>query len=69
MKTLYKVLHKGKILTAKSCTDKECTEKSNKGDNKNLAPLSHGFVNLFDGTNHIAWCGTNYATEHRILNT
>jgi hypothetical protein len=45
------------LCTVAEATDDEC-EKSK------LAPISHGFVNLFHGSEHVAWCGVNYAEQH-----
>lgn len=44
-----------------------CTvvEANDKESNKlNLAPASHGFVNLFHGNECVAWCGVRYAEEN-----
>lgn len=68
MKILYKIKCKefGTVM-AISCTDNECTKLSNTGKYQNLAPLSHGFVNLFDDDGaQVGWCGTSYAKEHRL---
>ena len=46
------------ICTVKEANDKECADK--------IAPISHGFVNLYKGNKWIAFCGSQYAKEHIV---
>lgn len=44
-------------------SDKECSKC--KGP-PYLAPISHGFVNLYRNNKMVAWCGVNYAKKYLI---
>lgn len=60
-----KIKLKGKIYTVKEHTDKECEEP--RTDGQFLAPISHGFVCLYDESdNYKLWCGERYAENHII---
>jgi len=51
-----------KVYTVKEATDKECMKSEDR-----LAPISHGFVNLYNEENQfITFCGVIYAREHRM---
>ena len=55
---------KGQIYEVREHTDKEC-EKT-RTDNQFLAPISHGFVCLYQDGKYKRWCGVRYA-EKRII--
>lgn len=45
------------------CTVKEASDKESTGM---IAPVSHGFVNLYKNRKWVAWCGMFYAARHII---
>jgi len=45
------------------CIVKEASDKESNGK---IAPVSHGFVNLYQNRKWVAWCGTFYAERHII---
>lgn len=47
------------------CTVKEATDKESVGM---IAPISHGFVNLYHEDTWVAWCGVFHAERHIIKN-
>ncbi len=46
------------VCTVKEAKDSECTEK--------IAPVAHGFVNLYKGEQWVDWCGFEYAKKYLI---
>lgn len=46
------------ICTVKEASDKESTER--------IAPVSHGFVNLYKEKQWIDWCGFDYTKKYLI---
>lgn len=58
-----KVKIDGKIYTVKEHTDKECEKP--RSDGKYLAPISHGFVCLYQDV-YEKWCGVDYAKKRII---
>lgn len=45
------------------CTVKEATDREANGK---IAPISHGFVNLYHGNKWVGFCGVNHAEEHKV---
>ena len=51
------------------CTVKEAEDNESGWSNEHhgyIAPIDHGFVNIFCGDKFVGWCGTFYA-ERRII--
>ena len=46
------------ICTVKEADNTECTSQ--------IAPIDHGFVNLYHGDKWVGWCGVIFAERHII---
>lgn len=57
-----KVLIEGQEYDVVEHTDEECSEP--RRDGQFLAPISHGFVCLYQNGVYKMWCGTFYAEDH-----
>jgi hypothetical protein len=55
---------KGQIYNVVEHTDTEC--ETPRSDGLTLAPISHGFVCLYQNKKYKKWCGVFYAEERKI---
>lgn len=52
------------ICEVREMTDRECSRANKK--NINWAPISHGFVNLFQNNVFVGWCGVHFAFRRML---